>query len=82
MSQTELYQSVLKKLGGIPVEYLSQVDAFLSKLSQESQDQLSNREKILALAGSWKDMSEEDFQEYREHAKGSGDASFNREVDI
>ena len=37
MSQTELYQSVLKKLGDIPTEYLSQIDAFLSQLNQEAQ---------------------------------------------
>ena len=37
MSQTELYQSVLKKLSDIPTKYLSQVDAFLSQLSQEAQ---------------------------------------------
>lgn len=34
MSQTELYQSVLKKLKDIPAEYLSQIDDYLSQLSR------------------------------------------------
>ena len=41
MSQTELYQSVLKKLGDTPAEYLSQVDAFLSQLNRKAQDSVS-----------------------------------------
>lgn len=37
MSQSELYQSVLRKLEDIPTEYLLQIDAFLSQLNQEAQ---------------------------------------------
>ena len=82
MSQTQLYQSVLKKLGDIPAEYLSQIDEFLSQLNQEAQRQDNNREKILALAGSWTDMNEDDFQDYLKHAKESGSEAFGREVDL
>ena len=82
MSQTELYQSVLKKLGDLPAEYLIQIDDFLSQLSKKAQKQTHQRDKTMALAGSWKDLSEEDFQDYLKHARESGSESFGREVDL
>ena len=65
MSQVKLYQSVLRKLSDTPTEYLPQVDSFLSELHREVQNRNDNRQEILALAGSWKGMSDEDFQDYR-----------------
>ena len=85
MDQTTLYQSVLKKLGDTPAEYLPEIDRFLSQLNRTvylRKEKAENREKILALAGSWSDMSEEDFQDYLRHAKESGSELFNREVDL
>ena len=81
MSQTELYQSV-RKLSNIPTEYLSQVNDFLAQLDQPSSTHTDNREKTLALAGSWKDLSEEDFLDYLNCARESGNEAFNRETDL
>ncbi len=69
MSQSELYQSVLKKLSTTPVEYLPEIDKFLSQIIDEIQDKKNNKDKMLALAGSWADMDEKDFQEYLKKAR-------------
>lgn len=85
MNQTTLYQSVLKKLGNIPAEYLPAIDHFLSQINRAAgreKEKEENRKKILALAGSWSDMSEEDFQDYLQRTKEVGDELFNREIDL
>ena len=85
MTQTALYQSVLKKLGNTPVEFLPKIDRFLSQINRTAnleQEKTENRKKILALAGSWSDMSDEDFQDYLRQAKQTGSELFNREVDL
>ena len=85
MTQTALYQSVLKKLGNTPVEFLPKIDRFLSQINRTAnleREKTENRKKILALAGSWSDMSDEDFQDYLRQAKQTGSELFNREVDL
>ena len=85
MNQTALYQSVLKKLGDTPAEYLPEIDHFLSEINRIAnvrKAKSENRKKILALAGSWSDMSEEDFQDYLRKAKQAGNELFNREVNL
>ncbi|MDW3650417.1 MAG: hypothetical protein R8P61_25300 [Bacteroidia bacterium] len=78
----KLYKSVLQKLISLPVEYLPQVNDFLSSLGQKHSRKEKNRESILALAGSWTDMLEEDFEEYLTHTKKTGDDLFGREVEL
>lgn len=85
MTQTALYQSVLRKLGNTPVEFLPEIDRFLSQINRAAdleREKTENRKKILALAGSWSDMSDEDFQDYLRQAKQTGSELFNREVDL
>lgn len=82
MTQIELYQSVLKKLSNVPAKDLSQVDKFLSQWSDQPQSKSKNKDKIVALAGAWADMEEEDFQDYLKKAKESGNESFGREVEL
>jgi hypothetical protein len=65
MRQAELYQSVLRQLSLLPVEYLKLVERFVSGLNQLTQDKKKNRQAILALAGSWSDLSEQDFEDIR-----------------
>ncbi len=82
MTQIELYQSVLKKLSNIPAKDLPQVDRFLSQWGDGPHDKSKNKEKTMALAGAWADMEEEDFQDYLNKAKDSGNESFGRAVDL
>jgi hypothetical protein len=85
MTQSTLYQSVLKKLSNTPVELLPEIDRFLSQINHTvnlSREKAENRKKILALAGSWSDMSNDDFQDYLRQAKQTGSELFDREIDL
>jgi hypothetical protein len=74
MRQAELYQSVLRQLSLLPVEYLKLVERFVSGLNQLSQDKKKNRQAILALAGSWSDLSDQDFEDIRTVGKETGNS--------
>lgn len=78
----QTYQSVLFKLSRVPVESLPQIDAYLENFTPENGAKRQNREAILALAGSWNEMSETDFGEYLSEAKRSGGETFNRDVTL
>ncbi len=82
MMEIELYRSVLKKLSNLPVEYLQQVDVFLSKLRSNVRKKEENKKAIMALAGSWSDWENDEFDDYLKHAKETGASLFNREIDI
>ncbi len=83
MTTTEkTYQSILQKLSAIPVEHLEQVDKFLAQFSQNRQTIEEHRRAVLSLAGTWGDMSEQDFNEFRKEAKKAGNELFSREVDL
>ncbi|MBL7794721.1 MAG: hypothetical protein JNK77_20465 [Saprospiraceae bacterium] len=74
MRQAELYQSVLRQLSLLPVEYLKLVERFVSGLNQLTQDKKKNRQAILTLAGSWSDLSDQDFEDIRTVAKETGNS--------
>ena len=63
-----------------PVEVKTRSRALVTVLGNgASRD---NSEAILALAGSWDEMSERDFQEYLSEAKRSGGEMFGRDVKL
>jgi hypothetical protein len=80
--QLKLYKTVLQKLISLPDEYLPLVNAFLSSLKQKAEQKKNNREEILKFAGSWNDMSDEDFDDYLKEAKNTGAQMFGREIDL
>lgn len=82
MQEARLYQSVLRQLSVLPLEYLQLVEQFVSSLNRRIRDKNENREAVLALAGSWSDLSDQDFDLIRNVAKETGDAIFAREVDL
>jgi hypothetical protein len=83
MTTTEkTYQSILQRLSTIPVEHLELVDEFLAQISQNRQAKDERRQAILNLAGSWSDMSEKDYDEFRRETKEVGAELFNREVEL
>ncbi|MCB1160573.1 MAG: hypothetical protein H7A25_26040 [Leptospiraceae bacterium] len=80
--QESIYQSILNHLSLIPVEYLDMVDSYLKKLALDAKAKEQNRQLILNLAGSWSDMSEEDFEDYLEITKNTRDEMFQREINL
>lgn len=82
MKSNESYQSILNHLSLIPVNYLQEVDTYLGNLNKEIRRKKQNREIILNLAGSWNDMSKDDFSEFLLTAKRVGADMFNKEVEL
>jgi hypothetical protein len=82
MMEIDLYRSVLKKLSNLPVEYLQQIDDFLSSIKTRIKKKEENRKAIMAMAGSWSDWENEEFDDYLKHAKETGASLFNREIDL
>lgn len=82
MTNSELYKSVLSKLSQIPVDHLQLVDNYLASLQINLDDIKTKRNATLALAGSWADMSQDDFEDLLQKSKETGMQLFNREVDL
>ncbi len=78
----QAYQSILARLSQIPASYLQQIDDFLQRFSKEVKQKDQNRNQILALAGSWNDWQEEDFQEYLQETKKTGNELFGRDIEL
>ncbi|GEM_PF-2481421 len=78
----QTYQSILFRLSHIPVSYLQQIDDFLQHFNKEIKQREQNRTQILALAGSWNEWQEEDFQEYLQETKKVGNELFNRDIEL
>lgn len=82
MTNIEIYKSVLRRLSQLSVDYLQLVDNYLSSLQAKLDKKEENRNAVLALAGSWSDMNDEDFEDYLRVTKETGDELFNREVEL
>lgn len=82
MTNIEIYKSVLRRLSQLSVDYLQLVDNYLSSLQTKLDKKEENRNAVLALAGTWSDLSEEDFEDFLRATKETGDELFNREVEL
>ena len=80
--QHNLYQSILQNLSLVPMEYLLQVDNYLQMIIQKNREKETNRKAILALAGTWNDMSEDEFEEFRNDIKNNREDMFNRDIQL
>ncbi len=76
------YQSVLSRLSRIPAESLPEIDAYLETFVPENGSKASNREAVMSLAGSWGEMTDEDFQAFLHEARRSGSEAFDRDVSL
>lgn len=63
MSQIELYQSVLLKLGQLPAKELAALDAYLSVLATPK-EAYKKTKGIAHLAGAWKNWDDQDFEDF------------------
>lgn len=83
MKEIKLYKSVLRKLGNIPQMYLMDVDKYLSGLMKKIENpQPTNIATIMAFAGSWSDMEEEDFVDFMEENRNIRTNLFDRKIDL
>lgn len=63
MSQVELYQSVLLKLGQLPARELAALDVYLSRLVTPKKAPAKPK-GIAHLAGAWKNWDDADFEDF------------------
>ncbi|MFN0013764.1 MAG: hypothetical protein ACKVU2_04375 [Saprospiraceae bacterium] len=85
MSQVELYQSVLQKLGQLPSGSLAQVDAYLSQLLQAKSLRKNKAAKIdiAKFSGAWKNWDEREFLAFLEQTRDTRQDLFaDRGVDL
>ncbi len=82
MTQDNVYKSVLEKLSGIPIEYLDKVDQFLTVLKKDINSKDKNRDDILKFAGSWRDMTDNDFEDYLKSIKDLKVNMFSRDIEF
>lgn len=80
MTNSDLYKSILSKLSQIPVDHFQLVDNYLASLQINLDDTKTKRNATLALAGSWADMSQNDFEDLLQKSKETGMQLFDREV--
>lgn len=69
MSQTELYQSILLKLGQLPAASLSEVDTFLSEIAKKGprlNSKARYKTRLSQVAGAWKDWDDQAFHSFLE----------------
>lgn len=69
MSQTELYQSILLKLGQLPAASLTEVEAFLTEIAQKgprSNTKVRYKTRLAQVAGAWKDWDDQGFYSFLE----------------
>ncbi len=71
-----------EQLDAIPGDHLQRVDAYLKDILIKIEDKANNRLSIMALAGAWADMPDDDFEELQEAIRGEKDTMFNREVKL
>lgn len=85
MSQVELYQSILLKLGQLPSTSLEEVDAFLSEVAkkQTRKKKMHYKTRLAQIAGAWKDWDDREFNIFLETTRQTRQEMFaDRELSI
>jgi len=72
-----IYRSILVGISQLSHFHLEEVNEYIQQLRSKSKiEKQANRNKIVALAGSWSDMSDNDFSEYLDIAKETGNSYY------
>jgi len=74
--------SILKEIKDVPVNRLEELYQFIHSLTPKSKKTETLRKKILSFGGSFKDMSDEDYNEFLNQTKKTRTDLFDRKVDI
>lgn len=82
MQKNSTYQSILTHLESIPNDYLQYVNTYLKTLLKEIRDKENNRIETMKLAGSWSEMSGEEFEDFLKGVQKSRSEMFNREIEL
>lgn len=79
---TITYQTIINEINHIPLAYLQDVYKIIQSYSLKDDFQTQNRKKILEFAGSWNEMSDEDYKDIMSEINRSKEDMFNREIEL
>jgi hypothetical protein len=74
--------TILKELKNIPVDRLEDLYFIIRSLQENTKKSERISKKVLSFAGSFSDMTEEDYNEFAEHTKNTRNKFFDRDVDL
>jgi len=76
------YQTIINEINQIPVMFLQDVYNLLHTYHIQINEKEQNRNKILRFAGSWADLTDNDFLEITTEIKRNRNEMFSREVEL
>jgi hypothetical protein len=75
-------ENIIKEIKDVPKERLEEIYQFIHSLNQKPVDKKSNRDKIIAFGGAFKEMSEADYLDYLSNTKQARNTLFKRNIDL
>ena len=76
------YKTIIEEINQIPVEFLEEVYNIIHSFGKKDTNLKRNRDKILNFAGSWTDMTDEDFYDMMTEIKNSKEDMFSRNIEL
>jgi hypothetical protein len=76
------YNQIIEEINQIPIEHLTSLYYFIHSFNKQSDNNKLQKENLLKFAGSWADMSENDFKEYIEQTQIVRNNLMDRNIDI
>jgi len=74
--------SIIKEIKKIPEDKFEEVHKFIKSLEQNSKKKNSHKKDLMSFAGSWKDMSNEDYKDFVRETKRIRKNLFSRKIKI
>jgi hypothetical protein len=74
--------SIINELKEVPVNQLEEVYQLVHSLSRKVDRTESRREKILSFAGSFSDMSNDEYADFLNYIQESRKNLFNRDIEL
>lgn len=74
--------TILKELKNVPLDRLEDLYSIIHSLQTDIKKSNSINKKIIAFAGSFNDMSEDDYSEFTEHTKNTRISLFSRDTNL
>ena len=71
--------AILKEIKNIPSERLEELYQFVHSLNPKKKKSIAIKEKIMSFAGAFNDMSDKDFQDFKEETQRTRKELFDRD---
>jgi len=74
--------SIIKEIKKIPEDKLEEVHTFIKSLEQNSKGKNSHKKDLMSYAGSWKDMSNEDYKDFVKETRRTRKNLFSGKIKV